>query len=205
MSRTTPSFCLFALLLLLVVIGNAFALVWSGTHLRWAPHCDFIGKNLEHQLSPADRCGPLCQATHSCTHFTWTNHEVNVHYSLFFKYYHARILGRNLLDENRSGFRIQRCFQIRPWSSVRIYPVHRRPTTGQRVERCREPQVGSTMRFRWQGLDETSNYFWDMRTHLRVHPWMQPFHLDQLRGIVEVFVILKNLFVFVVAKFFSQF
>ena len=74
-SRTTPSLCLFAWLLL-VVTGPSTALVWSGTGVRWAAQCDFVGRDLKNQITTASQCGPLCQTTPSCSHFTWTNFQV---------------------------------------------------------------------------------------------------------------------------------
>ena len=43
---------------------------WNGND--WAMSCDWVGNDFTSALSTGAQCGPLCKATFSCTHFTWT-------------------------------------------------------------------------------------------------------------------------------------
>ena len=54
--------------------GNdpANPIFWNG---NWANACDFYENNLSNAKTSADKCGPQCESTSGCTHFTWTNHE----------------------------------------------------------------------------------------------------------------------------------
>ena len=71
--------CWLLALVVIFIVGNAEALVWNGdgTDIRWSLQCDFIGRNLKIQISPANQCGPLCKANYPCSHFTWTNFNVS--------------------------------------------------------------------------------------------------------------------------------
>jgi hypothetical protein len=66
-------------LVVIFIVGNAEALVWNGdgTDTRWSLQCDFIGRDLKNQISPASQCGSLCKANSPCSHFTWTNFNVS--------------------------------------------------------------------------------------------------------------------------------
>lgn len=48
--------------------------------LRWALGCDFIGGDLTKVASTAGACGPLCEKTPGCSHFSWTNQWVCCEY-----------------------------------------------------------------------------------------------------------------------------
>jgi len=39
----------------------------------WANGCDFVGNDLSNAKTLNSQCGPKCQATSGCTHFTWTS------------------------------------------------------------------------------------------------------------------------------------
>ena len=69
------------------------------------------------------------------------------------------------------------------------------------MERYREPQVGSPMRFRRQGFDVKGHHIGHLRIHLRFYNGMQSFRLDQLSGIA-VFRLFK--FPAVVSSAFLQ-
>jgi hypothetical protein len=71
--------CWLAFLVVIFIVGNAEALVWNGdgTDTRWSLQCDFIGRDLKNQISPASQCGSLCKANSPCSHFTWTNFNVS--------------------------------------------------------------------------------------------------------------------------------
>ena len=43
---------------------------WKGQN--WAHGCDFIGNDLSTVRVAAAHCGPECESTAECTHFTWT-------------------------------------------------------------------------------------------------------------------------------------
>lgn len=45
--------------------------------LRWALGCDFIGRGFKNLNSKVETCGPLCEATPGCSHFTWTDQFVS--------------------------------------------------------------------------------------------------------------------------------
>jgi hypothetical protein len=45
---------------------------WNGNN--WAMSCDFYGNDLSNARVPANRCGPQCEQTSGCTHFTWTQY-----------------------------------------------------------------------------------------------------------------------------------
>ncbi len=44
--------------------------------IHWAFNCDFPGNDFEKQQMEERYCGPHCQKTPSCTHFTWSKLEV---------------------------------------------------------------------------------------------------------------------------------
>lgn len=62
----------------LFLLASAKAIVWNGagTDVLWAYACDFNGRDLKNQPSTGDQCGSLCKADPSCSHFTWTNYQV---------------------------------------------------------------------------------------------------------------------------------
>ncbi len=52
--------------------GGQSNINWNGNN--WAMSCDFHGNDLSNARVPADRCGPQCEQTPGCTHFTWTQY-----------------------------------------------------------------------------------------------------------------------------------
>ena len=53
------------------------AIAWKdeGT-LKWALNCDFLGRDLMAVASAAEKCGGTCLSNPECSHFTWTNYQV---------------------------------------------------------------------------------------------------------------------------------
>jgi len=47
-------------------------IVWNG---NWANACDFRGNDLSNARTNGEQCGPKCESTSGCTHFTWNNFE----------------------------------------------------------------------------------------------------------------------------------
>ena len=41
----------------------------------WANGCDFVGQDLSKAQVEASQCGPTCQSTNKCTHYSWTNYN----------------------------------------------------------------------------------------------------------------------------------
>ena len=41
----------------------------------WANGCDFVGQDLSNAQVPASQCGPKCQSTNGCTHYSWTSYN----------------------------------------------------------------------------------------------------------------------------------
>jgi beta-glucanase (GH16 family) len=56
---------------------NVSSLNWNGagTHIMWSMNCDFPGNDLSQVSSNGENCGPKCDKTPDCTHFTWTDHN----------------------------------------------------------------------------------------------------------------------------------
>jgi hypothetical protein len=52
---------------------NPNVINWNGNN--WAFACDFVNHDLSNSSKIASQCGPLCDSTVSCTHFTWTNYN----------------------------------------------------------------------------------------------------------------------------------
>jgi len=47
-------------------------IVWNG---NWAFACDFHNRDLSNVRTTDEQCGPICQMTSNCTHFTWTSFD----------------------------------------------------------------------------------------------------------------------------------
>eukprot|EP01124_Arcella_intermedia_P004866 TRINITY_DN12802_c0_g1_i2.p1 TRINITY_DN12802_c0_g1~~TRINITY_DN12802_c0_g1_i2.p1 ORF type:complete len:451 (+),score=101.42 TRINITY_DN12802_c0_g1_i2:3-1355(+) len=56
------------LLVLFSLLSNA-QINWQGD---WAFNCDWLNHDLTNAKTTGDQCGPICEKTHDCTHFTWT-------------------------------------------------------------------------------------------------------------------------------------
>ena len=52
--------------------AHSQGIVWN---VNWAYACDFYENNLSNARTSADTCGPQCESTSGCTHFTWNNYE----------------------------------------------------------------------------------------------------------------------------------
>ena len=58
------------LLAFIFVIDNVSAdIQWNR---NWAHGCDFYENNLDNVRMTGEECGPTCDRTPRCTHFTWT-------------------------------------------------------------------------------------------------------------------------------------
>lgn len=47
------------------------------TALRWGLNCDFQNRDLMSKATTSGACGPTCQATPRCSHFVWTDYQVD--------------------------------------------------------------------------------------------------------------------------------
>ena len=65
-------------LFLSILFGHAdcaFSNWQTSGNVAWAFGCDFPNHDLSNVRSSGELCGPRCEQTPSCTHFTWTNHN----------------------------------------------------------------------------------------------------------------------------------
>ncbi|KAJ3224122.1 hypothetical protein HDU78_011080 [Chytriomyces hyalinus] len=55
----------------------ARAVSWNptGDGAAWAYSCDWKGGDISNAVVPAAQCGPKCEATSGCTHFSWSNYN----------------------------------------------------------------------------------------------------------------------------------
>ena len=44
---------------------------WQSSN--WASNCEFVGHDMQNERMPWELCGPYCEATQGCTHYTWSN------------------------------------------------------------------------------------------------------------------------------------
>ncbi|KAJ3228697.1 hypothetical protein HDU81_005973, partial [Chytriomyces hyalinus] len=47
----------------------------TGDGAAWAYSCDWKAGDVANAVVPAAQCGPTCEATSGCTHFTWSNYN----------------------------------------------------------------------------------------------------------------------------------
>ncbi len=47
-------------------------IVWNGD---WGKNCDFGGADFKNDRSNPENCGPLCETTPGCTHYTWNGYN----------------------------------------------------------------------------------------------------------------------------------
>lgn len=49
---------------------------WTASgNVKWSFGCDWHGHELKNVPSSGELCGPLCEQTSDCSHFTWTNYN----------------------------------------------------------------------------------------------------------------------------------
>ena len=76
MNKKVLFYTLFGLLLTsscLAASRSRRGINWNGNN--WAMSCDFRGNDLGSAQVAAPLCGPTCERTSGCTHFTWTQYN----------------------------------------------------------------------------------------------------------------------------------